>query len=140
MCVEETLNANFNEISSLKIVDANVCSLRQVLDVPVKTNPAGTQKSVSQDYGCDIVIPQYKVTTTTRAADVQNSCQSSATAESTVVDQTSATTLSLTSVDKNPSTLDKNQHCAIPIPPPPFQTDVGSSKSPTDVSSDDSHL
>ncbi|KAJ0951072.1 hypothetical protein HanPSC8_Chr02g0055661 [Helianthus annuus] len=149
LCVEETLNVKFNELSSLKI-PANPAELFDLdkftfEDVSVKINPAGTQQPPLQDYGYDVVIAQYKITSTTRAADVQNSYQSSSTAASIVVNQSSSSTttlLSLTTVDKNQSTVDKNKLCATPIPPipPPFKTNVGSSTSPTDISSDDSHL
>ncbi|XP_022024742.1 transcription factor SFL2-like [Helianthus annuus] len=113
-------------------------------DVSVKTNHAGTPQSSHQDNVFDIMIPQYKVTSTTRETNVQNSCQNSTTSTSTVVDpQTSATSSSQTTADKSPSSVDKSQPIFSPIPPippPPFQIDVGSSKLPIDVSSDDSHL
>ncbi|KAM0036293.1 putative RNA-directed DNA polymerase [Helianthus debilis subsp. tardiflorus] len=148
--VEETLNVKFNELSSMKI-PTNPVELFDLdkftfENVSVKTNSAGPSQPPPSDNGYEIIIPQQKFTSIARAADVQNSCQSSATTTSTVVDQSSPLTPASTSsntVDKNPQIVDKNQHVSTsipPIPPPPFQDTVGSSKSPTVVSSDDSHL
>ncbi|XP_021995660.1 uncharacterized protein LOC110892825 [Helianthus annuus] len=102
-----------------------------------------TPQSSRQDYGFDIVIPQYKVTSIIRGTNVQNSCQNSASVASTVVDQTSAISSSQTTTNKSPSYVDKSQPIFTPIPPippPPSPTDVGSSKLPIDVSSHYSHL
>ncbi|KAJ0947184.1 putative RNA-directed DNA polymerase [Helianthus annuus] len=147
--VEETLNVKFNELSSMKI-PANPADLFDLdkftfESVAVKTNNACPSKNSSSDYGYEIIIPQQKSASSGRAADVQNSCQSSTTATSTVVDQTSPLTpasISSNTVDKSPQIVDQSQHVSTPLPriPPPFEATTGSSKSPAVVSSDDSHL
>ncbi|KAJ0948302.1 hypothetical protein HanRHA438_Chr01g0025581 [Helianthus annuus] len=149
MTVEETLNVKFNERSSMKI-PANPVELFDLdkftfENVSVKINNAGPSENPPSDNGYEVIIPQQKSASNGRAVDVQNSCQSSTTATSIVVDQSSPSTPASTSsntVDKSPQTVDKNQHVSISLPPipPPFVATAGSSKSPAMVSSDDSHL
>ncbi|KAM0067620.1 hypothetical protein Hdeb2414_s0002g00063491 [Helianthus debilis subsp. tardiflorus] len=146
--VEETLNVKFNELSSLKI-PANPAELFDLEkftfeNTAVKTNTAGPLEDSSPDYRYEIIIPQ-KSALRGGASVVQNSCQSSTTATSTVVDQSSPLTTASTSsntADKSPQTVNQSQQMFTPLPPmpPPFEDTAGSSKSPTVVSSDDTHL
>ncbi|MFS7939268.1 putative RNA-directed DNA polymerase [Helianthus anomalus] len=146
--VEETLNVKFNEFSSMKI-PANPADLFDLdkftfENTVVKTNSAGSSEDSSPDYGYEIIIPQ-KIASMGRASGVQNSCQSSTTATSTIVDQSSPLTPGSTSsntADKSPQTVDQSQHVSSPLPPmpPPFEATAGSSKSPAVDSSDDTHL
>ena len=89
--VEETLNVKFNELSSIKIPGnpAELFDLDKFTfeNVVVKSNNAGPSENPPSDYGYEVIIPQQKSASMGRAADVQNSCQSSSTATSTVVDQ-----------------------------------------------------
>ncbi|KAJ0587347.1 putative RNA-directed DNA polymerase [Helianthus annuus] len=148
--VEETLNVKFNELSSMKI-PTNPTELFDLdkftfENVSVKTNITGPSQNPPSDNGYEVILPLQTLKSIARAADVQNSCQSSTTATSTLVDQSSPLTPASTSsniVDKSPQTVDKSQHVSTtipPIPPPPFQDTIRSSKSPTVVSSNDSHL
>ncbi|KAM0065882.1 putative RNA-directed DNA polymerase [Helianthus debilis subsp. tardiflorus] len=147
--VEETLNVKFNELSSMKI-PANPAELFDLdkftfENTAVKTNSAGPSEIPPSDNGYEVILPQQTFKSIARAADVQNSCQSSTTATSAVVDQSSPLTPASTSsntVDSS-QTVDKYQHVSTPlphIPPPLFQATAGSSKSLAVVSSNDSHL
>ncbi|KAF5768399.1 putative RNA-directed DNA polymerase [Helianthus annuus] len=146
--VEETLDVKFNELSSMKI-PANLAELFDLEkftfeNTAVKTNSAGPSEDTTPDYGYEVIIPQ-RSATKGKALVVQNNCQSSTTATSTVVDQSSPSTTASTSsttADKSPQTVDKSQQWSTPLPPipPPFEATTGSSKSPAVVSSDDTHL
>ncbi|MFS8025010.1 hypothetical protein Hanom_Chr16g01470001 [Helianthus anomalus] len=146
--VEETLNVKFNELSSMKI-PANPADLFDLdkftfENTAVKTNSAGSSEDSSPDYEYEIIIPQ-RYARVGRASGVQNRCQSSTTATSKVVDQSSPLTLASTSsniADRSPPTVDQSQHVSSSLPPmpPPFEATAGSSKSPAVVSSDDTHL
>ncbi|KAJ0495454.1 putative RNA-directed DNA polymerase [Helianthus annuus] len=90
--VEETLDVKFNELSSMKIPanPADLFDLEKFTfeNTAIKTNSAGPSEDTSPDYGYEIIIPQ-RSATKGKAPVVQNSCQSSTTATSTVVDQSS---------------------------------------------------
>ncbi|KAM0071004.1 putative RNA-directed DNA polymerase [Helianthus debilis subsp. tardiflorus] len=146
--VEETLDVKFNELSSMRIPanPADMFDLEKFTfeNTAVKTNSAGPSEDTSPDYGYEIIIPQ-RSATKGKTPVVQNSCQSSTTATSTVVDQSSPSTTASTSsntADKSPQTVDKSQQWSTPLPPipPPFEATAGSSKSPAVVSSVDTHL
>ncbi|MFS7975641.1 putative RNA-directed DNA polymerase [Helianthus anomalus] len=134
--VEETLDVKFNELSSMKIPanPADLFDLEKFTfeNTAVKTNSAGPSVDTTPDYGYEMIIPQ-RSATKGKAPVVQNSFQSSTTATSTVVDQSSPSTTASTSsntADKSPQIVDKSQQWST----------AGSSKSPTVVSSDATHL
>ncbi|KAJ0938184.1 putative RNA-directed DNA polymerase [Helianthus annuus] len=146
--VEETLDVKFNELSSMKIPanPADLFDLEKFTfeNTAVKTNSAGPSEDTTPDYGYEVIIPQ-RSATKGKAPAVQNSCQSSTTATSTFVDQSSPSTTAFTSLntaDKSPQTVDKSQQWSTSLPPipPPFEATAGSSKSAAVVSSDDTHL